>query len=110
LQERRPRTLKHGDTFAVFDHNADILQGPGSPEGLFHADTRLLSLCRLALGGARPLLLSSTLRADNATLTCDLTNPDLYERERLTLEHDVIHIRRTKFLWGGGLLRAPGNH
>jgi hypothetical protein len=33
LQERRPRTLKHGDTFAVFDHNGDALSGPGSPEG-----------------------------------------------------------------------------
>ena len=101
LQERRPRTLKHGDTFAVFDHNGDILQGPGSPEGLFHADTRRLSLCRLTIGGLRPLLLSSTLRADNATLTCDLTNPDLFERGRLVLERDVIHVRRTKFLWEG---------
>jgi hypothetical protein len=33
LHERRPRTLKHGDTFAVFDHNGDILQGPGSSFG-----------------------------------------------------------------------------
>src|SRR3981081_1444603 len=49
LQEGLPRTLKHGDTFAVFDHNGDILQGPGSPEGLFHADTRHMSLCRLTL-------------------------------------------------------------
>jgi glycogen debranching enzyme len=60
LQERRPRTLKHGETFAVFDHNGDIVQGPGSPEGLFNADTRHLSLCTLTLGGRRPLLLSST--------------------------------------------------
>ena len=101
LQERRPRTLKHGETFAVFDHNGDIVQGLASPEGLFHADTRHLSLCTLTLGGRRPLLLSSTLRADNATLTCDLTNPDLFEGERLVLEHDIIHIRRTKFLWQG---------
>lgn len=35
LQERRPRTLKHDDTFAVFDHNGDALSGPGSPEGSF---------------------------------------------------------------------------
>jgi len=102
LQERRPRTLKHGETFAVFDHNGDIVQGLASPEGLFHADTRHLSLRTLTLGGRRPLLLSSTLRADNATLTCDLTNQDLFEGERLILEHDIIHIRRTKFLWQGG--------
>lgn len=101
LQERRPRTLKHGDTFAVFDHNGDILHGPGSPEGIYHADTRHLSHCTLTFGGHRPLLLSSTLRADNATLTCDLTNPDLFEGGRLVLEHDVIHVRRTTFLWQG---------
>ena len=29
LQERRPRVLKHGDSFAVYDHNGDILSGPG---------------------------------------------------------------------------------
>jgi glycogen debranching enzyme len=100
LQERRPRTLKQGDTFAVFDHNGDALAGPGSPEGLYHRDTRYLSHFYLTIGGARPMLLSSTMRDDNATLTCDLTNPDLYDRpgHRL-LEHDLIHIRRTRFLW-----------
>jgi hypothetical protein len=36
LQERRPRTLKHGDTFAVLDHNGDALAWPGSHEGIFH--------------------------------------------------------------------------
>ena len=42
LHERRPRTLKHGDSFAVFDHSGDAISGPGSPEGLFHRDTRHL--------------------------------------------------------------------
>jgi glycogen debranching enzyme len=99
LQERRPRTLKHGDTFALFDHNGDALAGPGNPEGLYHRDTRYLSYLHLTVGGARPLLLSSTIRDDNATLTCDLTNPDLYEDGRLVLEHDLVHIRRSCFLW-----------
>lgn len=103
LQERRPRTLKHGDTFAVFDHNGDALEGPGSPEGLYHRDTRYLSHLYLTIDGARPMLLSSTLRDDNASLTCDLTNPDLFDPDgRLTLEHDLIHIRRSRFLWNGG--------
>lgn len=102
LQERRPRTLKHGDTFAVFDHNGDALSGPGSPEGIFHRDTRHLSHWYLTIGGARPMLLSSTLRDDNAMLTCDLTNPDLYDAEgRLLLEHDLVHLRRSRFLWNG---------
>ena len=100
LHERRPRTLKHGDTFAVFDHNGDILSGAGSPEGLFHQDTRHLSHLDLTLGGAQPMLLSSTLRDDNAVLTCDLTNPDLFQGERMVLERDLVHIRRSKFLWG----------
>ncbi|WP_370073986.1 amylo-alpha-1,6-glucosidase [Salipiger bermudensis] len=102
LQERRPRTLKHGDTFAVFDHNGDVLSGPGSPEGLFHRDTRYLSHYYLTIGGERPMLLSSTLRDDNATLTCDLTNPDLNdETGRCLIAHDRIHMRRTRFLWQG---------
>jgi glycogen debranching enzyme len=100
LQERRPRTLKHGDTFAVFDHNGDALSGPGSPEGLFHRDTRYLSHLYLTINGKRPMLLSSTLRDDNATLTCDLTNPDLFDdKGKLTLGHDLLHLRRSRFLW-----------
>jgi glycogen debranching enzyme len=100
LHERRPRTLKHGDTFAVFDHNGDAIAGPGSPEGLYHRDTRHLSHLYLTLSGMRPILLSSTLRDDNVTLTCDLTNPDLCEENgRSVLDHDLIHIRRSRFLW-----------
>ena len=72
LQERRPRTLKHGDSFAVFDHNGDVLSELGA-DGLFHCDTRYLSHLYLTVDGQRPLLLSSTLGDDNATFTSDLT-------------------------------------
>lgn len=100
LQERRPRTLKHGDTFAVFDHNGDAIAAPGSPEGIYHKDTRYLSGFYLTIDGARPILLSSTVRDDNATLICDLTNPDVAGPDGvLRLEHDLIHIRRSRFLW-----------
>jgi glycogen debranching enzyme len=100
LQERRPRTLKHGDAFGVFDPNGDILSGQGSPEGLFYLDTRHLSHLYLTVGAARPMLLSSTLRDDNATLTCDLTNGDLFDADgNLVLAHDVIHLRRSRLLW-----------
>lgn len=100
LQERRPLTLKHGDTFAVFDYNGDAVAWPGSPEGLFYFDTRYLSGLKLTVAGQRPLLLSSTLRDDNATLTCDLTNPDLSDDDGGTrLVHDLLHIRRSRFLW-----------
>ncbi|MGQ9367275.1 amylo-alpha-1,6-glucosidase [Azospirillum sp. ST 5-10] len=99
LQERRPRMLKHGDTFAVFDHNGDVLAGPSTPEGLFHRDTRYLSHLDLSINGQRPMLLSSTVRSDNALLTCDLTNPDLFDSDQLLMEKDTIHIRRATFLW-----------
>ena len=100
LQERRPRTLKHGDSFGVFDPNGDAVAGPGSPEGLYHRDTRYLSHLLVTLDGQRPMLLSSTLRDDNAMLTCDLTNPDLYDTMgRLIVEHDLVHLRRMRFLW-----------
>jgi glycogen debranching enzyme len=100
LQERRTRTLKHGDSFGVFDPNGDSVAGPGSPEGLYHRDTRHLSHFLITIDGQRPMLLSSTLRDDNAMLTCDLTNPDLYDATGgLALEHDLVHLRRMRFLW-----------
>ncbi len=100
LQERRPRTLKHGDTFGVFDRNGDIVSGEGFAEGLYHHDTRHLSRLELVFAGGRPILLSSSIRDDNATFTCDLTNPDLGGNGN-ALEHDLLHIRRSKFLWSG---------
>jgi glycogen debranching enzyme len=99
LAERRPRTLKHNDTFALFDHYGDILSGPGSPEGIFHKDTRALSRLTLAIEGRRPLLLSSTVQNNNAVLDVDLTNPDVFAGERLILPKDTLHIARAKFLW-----------
>lgn len=104
LHERRPRTLKHGDSFAVFDHSGDAISGPGSPEGLYHRDTRHLSHLYLTINAMRPILLSSALRDDNAMLTCDLTNPDfLGDDGRVAVEHDLIHLRRTRFLWKDAL-------
>lgn len=100
LQEGRTRTLKHGDAFAVFDHNGDARSEPGSPEGLYYRDTRHLSEFYLTVERLRPMLLSSTLRDDNIALTCDLTNPDLVDASgRTRLPHDLVHIRRSRFLW-----------
>jgi glycogen debranching enzyme len=103
LQDVRRGILKHGDSFGVFDSSGDAISGPTSPEGLYYRDTRHLSHFAMSLEGARPMLLSSTLRDDNATLTCDLTNPDLYDAPgRLRIAHDLIHVRRTRFLWRAG--------
>jgi glycogen debranching enzyme len=99
ILERRPRILKHGDTFAVFDHYGDIVEAIGSPEGLYHADTRYLSSFELLIDGHKPLLLSSTLQDDNAALTVDCANPDLYRKGQLVLSRENLHVIRTKFLW-----------
>src|ERR1700683_5731913 len=77
FQERRTRTWKHGDTFAVFDHRGDIGSEPGSTEGLYHRDTRILSQLTLLLEETRPLLLSSMIQDDNRVFSADLSNPDL---------------------------------
>ncbi len=103
LQDVRRLILKHGDSFGVFDNYGDAISSPGSAEGLYHRDTRHLSNYAVTIEGARPMLLSSTLRDDNATLTCDLTNPDLFEGpDHLIIEHDLIHLRRSRFLWQAG--------
>ncbi len=102
LRESRPRTLKHGDIFAVFDQRGDAISGPGGSDGLYYCDTRHLSHFHLTFGGWCPILLSSVLRDDNAALTCDLTNPDIFDAEgRLVMAHDLVHLRRSRFLWDG---------
>jgi glycogen debranching enzyme len=110
LQERRPRTLKHGDMFGVFDPRGDILPGEGSPDGLYWRDTRYLSQLDFSLGGAPPMLLSSNLRDDNHTLTFDLTNPDLFADGAVVLERDLIHIRRSKLVWSAGCFERLAFH
>ena len=109
LLERRPRTLKHGDTFAVFDHYGDIVPGDGSPEGLYHRDTRHLSGFQLLINGRRPLLLSSTVQDNNALLTADLTNPDFFDAQgELRLTRDTIHMVRAKYIWQAQVFERLG--
>jgi glycogen debranching enzyme len=98
---RPRRTLKYGDTFIVTDSHGDIGASTGDPDGLFHADTRFLSRLELLLNGEQPLLLGSNVRDDNTMLAVDLTNPDFYDGEQITLQKDLLHIARTIFLWRG---------
>jgi glycogen debranching enzyme len=96
------RTLKHGDTFAMFDEYGDVLEVEHSPAGLFHHDTRYLSRLLLTLEERRPLMLSSTVQTDNVTLDVDLTNPDIFVDGELRLAKDTFHVARAKFLWQAG--------
>ena len=99
LSELKSLVLKHDNTFGVFDAKGDALSSPGGTEGVYHCDTRHLSHFLITVSNRRPIVLSSTLRDDNTTLTCDLANPDLVDVGGVVVEHDLIHIRRTRFLW-----------
>jgi glycogen debranching enzyme len=101
IQERWPRTLKQGDTFAMFDALGDCVSPGLTPGGLFHNDTRYLSGVQLLIDGQRPLLLSSALENDNVVLTVDLSNPDIYQNGAIVLPRETLHVRRSKFLWQG---------
>jgi glycogen debranching enzyme len=98
LPERQLRTLKSGDAFAVLDPFGDIPGETGAPEGIYLHNTRVLSRWQLQLAGARPLLLGSAVRNDNAFLVCDLTNPDLLMGQRVALPREHLHLRRVGLL------------
>jgi glycogen debranching enzyme len=105
---RSRRTLKSGDTFGVMDSHGDIGASAGGPDGLFHYDTRYLSRLELTINELQPLLLGSNLRDDNALLSIDLTNPDIFSDQRIVLPKDTLHIVRTVFLWRGTAYQRLG--
>ena len=96
---RPRRTLKHGDSFLLIDAHGDIGASAGGADGLFNRDTRYLSRFELLINGMQLLLLGSNLRDDNAVLSVDLTNPDIYLDKLLIFEKDTLHVDRTVFLW-----------
>lgn len=97
----RTRVLKHGETFAVFDFAGDIRVVGNGNQGVFHEGTRFLSQSVLTVNDDRPLLLSSTIKEDNAVLTVDLTNPDISTGADVRLPRGALHVFRSKFLWCG---------
>lgn len=95
----RTRVLKHGDTFAVFDRFGDI-EGYGTGElGIYHKDTRFVSRLVMKLAGGRPLLLSSSVKDDNALFAIDATNPDIERDGALEIPRGTVHIFRSELLW-----------
>jgi glycogen debranching enzyme len=100
LADEQTRVLKHGETFAVFDHYGDIKTGGLGEEGLYHEGTRFLSGLLLELEGTRPFFLSSIVRDENDQLAVDLTNPDLF-RGSVRIPLGTIHLAIKKFLWQG---------
>ena len=71
------RVLKQGESVALFDCYRDIQAIGLGEQGLYHEGTRYLSHLALRLNGERRLLLSSTIKEDNALLAVHLPNPDI---------------------------------
>src|SRR5438445_10061325 len=95
----RTRVLKQGDMFAVFDRFGDVETFGTGELGLYYQDTRFLSRLTLKLGKDRPLLLSSTVREDNAVMAVDATNPDVWRDSEIAIPRGTVHVFRSKILW-----------
>lgn len=95
--------LKQGETFAVFDRHGNIQRVGLGEQGLYHEGTRFLSRLEFRAAGRRPMLLSSAIKEDNATLNVDLTNPDFSDNGQVVLPRDMIHMFRRAFIWQGVL-------
>ncbi len=98
LADDRTRVLKYGDTFAVLNRYGDIEPLGFGQFGLFHSETRHLSRMTMQLNQQTPMLLSSTIRDDNAFLAVDMTNFDTTTRNENMLPRETIHVFRSKFL------------
>ncbi len=95
--DERPRVIKHGDSFGVFDHAGMIRQAGLGELGLYHDGTRYLSMFEIGLERHRPLLLNSTVLRDNI-LNIDLANPDLPDLPD-PLPRDSVHLFLQSLLW-----------
>lgn len=95
----RARVLKYGKMFSVFDHLGDIQTSGLGEQGLFFQGTRHLSELILCLWNARPLPLSSAIKADNVLFSADLTNLDVSHLDRVVIPRGTLHLQRSKFLW-----------
>ena len=98
LADDRTRVLKYGDTFAVLNRYGDIEPLGFGQFGLFYSETRHLSRMTMQLNQQTPMLLSSTIRDDNAFLAVDMTNFDTPSRTDNGLPRETIHLFRSKFL------------
>ena len=102
LADDRYLVLKQGDTFVVLDRRGDIRPVGLAQDGLYHRGTRFLSRLALRLGAQAPLLLSSSVKPDNALIAVDLTNPDI-GGAAVTIPRGTLHLARTIALWNGML-------
>jgi len=108
----RIHVLKQDDLFAVFNPRGDFHGqlhpvGPSTgADGLFQDDTRILSELSLTIGGAVPVLLSSSVGLDNVVFSANLSNPPLVDATGRPVAGDRIYIGRRRFLWNRRLYES----
>ena len=99
LADSQTKVLMTGDLFAVFDRLGDFRTLSSTEQGLFYKEMRHLSRFVLRLKDQAPLLLSSSVRLDNAVFTADLTNPELRLADQRDLRRGTLHFSRSSYLW-----------
>src|SRR5258708_33552768 len=80
---RLGRTLKHGDTFVVFDASGDAQASGPASEGLFHEDTRFLSRLVPLVNSQRPPVPGSAAGSGNRRRTAGITHPRFFSHRPL---------------------------
>ncbi|MBV8140860.1 MAG: amylo-alpha-1,6-glucosidase, partial [Verrucomicrobia bacterium] len=97
--DNQTRSLMSGDIFAVFDRRGDFQRMVSTEQGLFYKEMRHLSRLVLRLEEGALLLLSSSVRLDNAILAVDLMNGELQSSDQNDSRAGTLHFYRTNFLW-----------
>ncbi|MFN2542947.1 MAG: glycogen debranching N-terminal domain-containing protein [Actinomycetota bacterium] len=91
--------VKEGETFLYSDTEGNLDDRKDFGLGLYHRDTRFLSHFMMRLSGREPVLLSSS--SERAYMAhVDLTNPDLYEGDHLSVPQQTLNIRRIRAING----------
>lgn len=98
--DNQTKALMSGDLFGVFDRRGDFRTMVSSEQGLFYREMRHLSRFVLRLEESALLLLSSSVRLDNAVLAVDLTNAEPLRSGRKDPHPGTLHFYRTNFVWG----------
>ncbi|HVE91135.1 MAG TPA: amylo-alpha-1,6-glucosidase [Actinomycetota bacterium] len=87
--------IKEGETFLVSSSDGSLDEGNACGHGLYHQDTRFLSHFTLRVNGAEPILLSSS--AERAFMShMDLTNPDIWDRDTISIPQQTVNVRRIR--------------
>ncbi len=97
--DNQTKVLMSGDIFGVFDRRGDFRTMVSTEQGLFYREMRHLSKLVLRLEEGALLLLSSSVRLDNAVLAADLTNAGLLLSGQTDRHAGTLHFYRSNFLW-----------